>query len=184
MIKRKYIFLEFLLDSTDSLLTSESSESVSDREIVKNRTKQRSGDRGEQQNFRLFDETGHVTSANICRAERAKSIVRVERVCEKRDRRKQSPFGGRGRRIGEGEINFREASTERERGEGAEKTCALENRAPLVIHGRVALGLAGNDFQRVRFVGGEQTGGIPVQRVIRGKIFRRSLRQPCRKNSR
>lgn len=34
MIKRKYIFLEFLLDSTDSLLTSESSESVSDREIV------------------------------------------------------------------------------------------------------------------------------------------------------
>lgn len=30
------------------------------------------------QNFRLFDEAGHVTSANICRAERAKSIVCVK----------------------------------------------------------------------------------------------------------
>lgn len=59
---------------------------------------------GDSKNFRLFDEPGHVTSPNICRAGRAKSIVRAERVCEKRDRRKQSPFGG-----GD-EINFREGS--------------------------------------------------------------------------
>lgn len=118
---------------------------------------------GDSKNFRLFDEPGHVTSPNICRAGRAKSIVRAERVCEKRDRRKQSPFGG-GMKL----ILEREAS-------------AL--RKSSIIHGRVGFRLRRGFSTCVRFVGGEQTGeGHPVRAwVIRGKIFRDALR---RKNSR
>lgn len=110
---------------------------------------------GDSKNFRLFDEPGHVTSPNICRAGRAKSIVRAERVCEKRDRRKQSPFGGEGMKL----ILEREAS-------------AL--RKSSIIHGRVGFRLRRGFSTCVRFVGGEQTGeGHPVRN--QGEDFSRRV---------